>query len=545
MSKKKYSNNKKNTSKKKNKKKINYQKKHNKKKKIINQNNVIKKQNKKNNNKVNNKKNSNVKKNKKHINKKNNNQKQENKKNYHKKHIINTQNKSNLNNLNNIQKKEENIKVNDIEEVKTKINDINKSINETNLLDNKSNKEKKNNNFSLILINIIIFLATISAITIVVINYNIKINLIGPKEETIEVFSEYNDKGYNATLFNKNINNKVKTTTDLNTNELGSYTITYNLSLLSLKKVTRKINVVDTTSPTITLNGNSTINIYINDEYTDEGVTIKDNYDTDLSQNLIIENNLDVSKKGTYTITYTVHDSSNNIASIERTINVKEKQIITTNNKSCNLSNPIENYICTNNYNVSIEYYNLVNNKTYYYNKNATYYGASLIKTLDALYLYDKNLINDDLKEYVKKAISVSDNPSHQYLVNYIGFDNLKQYGISIGAKNTLIGGDNFGITTVNDQIAVMKKLYAMTKDNQNEELKSFFINSYYNNLLFEDCPTIMHKYGWWKQVFHNSGIVLDENPYIVVILTSEGYDNYSKIISTLSKLVYEYHKTN
>lgn len=409
---------------------------------------------------------------------------------------------------------------------------------------NKLSQKNKNYKQKIIILIISIIILILSNIFIII--KNIKLELIGKSEETIEVFNEYIDPGFTSTIFNKNINNLIKTSSNINTNIIGSYKTTYKLSILNIKK-TRTINVVDTEKPTITLKGNSTINLYIGDTYTDEGVEITDNYDSDLSNNLNIENNLDTSKKGTYTITYTVRDSSNNTNSITRTINVLEKIIINQNTTNqCNLSNPIEKYICQNNYNISVGYYNLTNGKSYYYKPNKLYYGASLIKTLDALYLYDKNLINDNLKEYVKLAITISDNPSHHYLVNYIGKNNLRNYGKSIGAKYTLTqDNENFGFTNVNDQIAYMKRLHEITKDGQNEELKSFFLNTRKNCLLFENSPQIMHKYGHWEPVYHNSGIVLDKNPYIVVILTQEGYNNYQTIIKTLSKLVYEYHYTN
>lgn len=359
------------------------------------------------------------------------------------------------------------------------------------------------------------------------------------------MYSKYKDPGINATIFNTNINNKVKNKTNLNTSKLGTYTITYYIKFLNLKQKTRTINVVDTEKPVLTLIGSDKIDIYLGNKYTDEGINIKDNYDTDLSNNLTIDNPVDTNKVGTYTITYTVKDNSNNINTITRNVNVKNRITFTNNNKSCNNLNKIETYICQNNYDVSVGYYNLTNNKTYYYKNTKLYYGASLIKTLDALYLYDKGLINDELDTYVKKAITISDNPSHHYLVNYIGKNNLKQYGISIGAKNTLVGEDNFGSTSVNDQIAYMKKLYDITKNNQNSKLKEYFLNTRKNYLLFEDSPQIMHKYGHWTYVYHNSGIVLDNNPYIVTILTNEGYDDYKTIIKTLSKLIYEYHIEN
>ena len=52
-----------------------------------------------------------------------------------------------------------------------------------------------------------------------------------------------------------------------------------------------------------------------------------------------------------------------------------------------------------------------------------------------------------------------------------------------------------------------------------------------------------MHKYGYWDDVFHDTGIVLDESPYIVVILTNEGENNYEEIINKLSEKLYDYNK--
>lgn len=461
-----------------------------------------------------------------------------NKKKSPKKHYK-TLKKQNLKNKNlNFNKK--NIK-NNKNNTKNKTNE-NHSIKNINSLKPKENKYHSSKTIIVSIIFIFFLILTI----LFIFKKNLNLILIGNNEETIEVFTEYSDPGYTATLFNKNINNLVKTSSNLNTNILGTYQITYKVSFLGITKTTRKINVIDSKSPTINLIGNEYIDIYIGDEYIDEGVEISDNYDKDLSNNLIIKNNLDTSKKGTYTITYTVTDSSNNTSSITRIINVLEKKIINQNtNNACNLANPIEKYICQNNYNISVGYYNLINGKSYYYKADKLYYGASLIKTLDALYLYDKNLINDNLKEYVKKAITVSDNPSHNYLINYIGKDNLRNYGFSIGAKNTLTENENFGFTNVNDQIAYMKRLYEITKDSQNEELKSFFLNTRKNCLLFENSPLIMHKYGHWESIYHNSGIVLDEKPYIVVILTQEGYNDYQTIIKTLSVLVYNYHHNN
>lgn len=199
----------------------------------------------------------------------------------------------------------------------------------------------------------------------------------------------------------------------------------------------------------------------------------------------------------------------------------------------------IEKYISKKGYKVSIGYYDIKTGETIYYKEDKSYYGASLIKTLDAIYLYDKKLVNSEVEPYIKKAISKSDNASHEYLVKYIGRENLKDYGLSLGATNTLQIGGNFGNTTVKDQIIYMKKLYSMIKTN--DKLKSYFINDY-GNFMKVDKVTNLHKYGYLNDYFHDVGIFLSDSPYILIILTEHGNNNYKNIIQDISNLIYKYH---
>ena len=171
------------------------------------------------------------------------------------------------------------------------------------------------------------------------------------------------------------------------------------------------------------------------------------------------------------------------------------------------------------------------------------YFAASLIKTVEALYLYDNNKVNDEVKPYIEKAISISDNDAHHYLQNYIGKNNLISYGKNLGAKYTLSGGGVCGNTTVNDQLIFLKRLYEITNNN-NKELKSWFINDYGNYLIFDNNIQVMHKYGYYTNVFHDVGIVLDKEPYIIIILTGIT-NNYKKVINELAKITYEYHLNN
>ena len=180
--------------------------------------------------------------------------------------------------------------------------------------------KKKKNNLILIPIIITIILILITLIIFIFFNPLIKIKLIG-KDETIEVFTKYKDKGVKI----EGTKNKVKIANKVNTNKLGTYTITYKITHLKTTKIIkRKIKVIDTTKPEITLQGNE-VTIYQNDTYNEPGYTATDNYDKDITSKVKVTNNIDNKKTGTYEVTYSVSDSSKNKTEIKRKVNVIEK----------------------------------------------------------------------------------------------------------------------------------------------------------------------------------------------------------------------------
>jgi hypothetical protein len=87
--------------------------------------------------------------------------------------------------------------------------------------------------------------------------------------------------------------------------------------------------VADTESPVIILVGNEVINLLVGETYVEQGVTISDNVDTNLSA--VITGEVDTSTAGSYTITYTVTDAANNQSFITRTIIVEEALAPSTN----------------------------------------------------------------------------------------------------------------------------------------------------------------------------------------------------------------------
>ena len=77
-------------------------------------------------------------------------------------------------------------------------------------------------------------------------------------------------------------------------------------------EVTRKVTVVDSTAPVITLKGDAEVAHEAGTDYTDAGAEVTDNFDTELEISVV--NPVDKDQPGTYKITYNVTDAEGNAA---------------------------------------------------------------------------------------------------------------------------------------------------------------------------------------------------------------------------------------
>lgn len=146
---------------------------------------------------------------------------------------------------------------------------------------------------------------------------NIKLN---GSDSTINLGEEYTDEGVVAKYGNKEI--EVTASNDIDNTKVGSYSYIYKATYKKVsKEIKRTITVLDNIAPTISLNGRKNISIVKGSSYTELGVTAKDNYDGEITD-INISGEVDTNVAGKYELVYTVKDSSNNEASITRTINV-------------------------------------------------------------------------------------------------------------------------------------------------------------------------------------------------------------------------------
>lgn len=87
----------------------------------------------------------------------------------------------------------------------------------------------------------------------------------------------------------------------------------------------RSIKKVDQEKPTITLKGGSTIYITPNSAFQEPGYTASDNCEGDITSQVKVSGQVNPSKLGTYSLTYTVSDQAGNTATVMRTVIVSER----------------------------------------------------------------------------------------------------------------------------------------------------------------------------------------------------------------------------
>ena len=128
----------------------------------------------------------------------------------------------------------------------------------------------------------------------------------------------------------------VVSTGSVDSNRLGQYVISYDASDANGNKAatkTRTVAVVDLTAPELTLLGDGEVEINAGDEYDDVGAIGKDNVDGDISSNITVLSNVDISIPGEYKVTFSLKDAAGNESSVSRQVTVVDKTapVITLN----------------------------------------------------------------------------------------------------------------------------------------------------------------------------------------------------------------------
>src|SRR5207247_6226535 len=114
----------------------------------------------------------------------------------------------------------------------------------------------------------------------------------------------------------------VTTSGSVNANTPGAYTLTYTATDPSgnSARVTRSVNVVDTTKPVIALNGTDSLTVECHSSFTDPGATATDACAGSLA--VTTSGSVNANTPGAYTLTYTATYPSGNSATVTRSVNV-------------------------------------------------------------------------------------------------------------------------------------------------------------------------------------------------------------------------------
>ena len=140
----------------------------------------------------------------------------------------------------------------------------------------------------------------------------IDITLNGERDIYLEYGKIYEEPGAVANLNDQNV--PVQIQGAVNTSLLGTYELTYTAELNGLIATdTRKVHIVDTQLPSITLNTDPYAFTLPGQPYKEEGFKAFDGYDGDISSKVVC-------KEANGIVTYTVTDSSGNTCSVQRTI---------------------------------------------------------------------------------------------------------------------------------------------------------------------------------------------------------------------------------
>ena len=155
-------------------------------------------------------------------------------------------------------------------------------------------------------------------------------------------YSARNDKGVDFT-------DKVVVQDDVNTSVVGDYKVIYTLGDT---KVVRYVSVIEKPigATSIYLSGEVTMYLRVGDEYEEPGYTVIDSIDSNLTDKVIVKNDVDTSKEGIYRITYMVTNSTGVSTQVSRTVIVMGSNISISldNEKITNGSVGINVYVVDN-----------------------------------------------------------------------------------------------------------------------------------------------------------------------------------------------------
>lgn len=148
--------------------------------------------------------------------------------------------------------------------------------------------------------------------------------LNGDAREVIAAGTEYSDEGAEATLLGKTVNDRIYVTGKVDTSVPGTYEISYHVDgRWKTYTVTREVIVEDQTAPEIILNGDSTVTVENIGDYQEQGASVQDNCDGDLTSALTEK--MEQVNDYTYQVLYQAADSAGNVGTAVRQVVIRDE----------------------------------------------------------------------------------------------------------------------------------------------------------------------------------------------------------------------------
>ena len=146
-----------------------------------------------------------------------------------------------------------------------------------------------------------------------------RIELVASNDFKLEYGTKWEEPGYTAYYYGKDLTPKVYISGTVDDTKLGTNVLKYNIRknrIVITKK--RVVTVVDTTKPTITLEGEKKVSVCPKKEYVEEGYKAMDLHDGDLTEK--VKRKADNDK-----VVYSVSDSSGNKKTVTRDLIREDK----------------------------------------------------------------------------------------------------------------------------------------------------------------------------------------------------------------------------
>ena len=123
-------------------------------------------------------------------------------------------------------------------------------------------------------------------------------------------------------------------------------------------------------------------------------------------------------------------------------------------------------------------------------------------------------------------------------IVNYIGYNNILTYNKTLNTDYNIKSNYYYGNTNLHDISIYLNEVYKLFDSSYGDLIKSSMNNTYVNSLNI-DSIQFYHKYGKSGSTYHDVGISMEEEPYMLIIMSTE-YSKRDEVFYYISNTIYQ-----